>query len=63
MGAQLCVWEGNYYEQIECVKENLAALSERTWNLFRWDDDEEFRQKLNHVLPLAHRLAPQDLKG
>lgn len=63
MGAQLCVWEGNYYEQIECVKENLAALSERTWNLFRWDDEEEFRQKLNHVLPLAHRLAPQDLKG
>ncbi len=61
MGAQLCAWEGNYSQEIDRVKENLAALSERTWNLFRWDDDEEFRGKLNHVLKLADRLAPKTL--
>ena len=59
MGAQLCAWEGNYEEQIDCIRENLAALSERTWNLFRTDDEEEFRRKLDHVLPLARCLAPE----
>ena len=51
-------WEWNYAGEIDYVKENLAALSERTWNLFRTDDNAEFRQKLYRILPLADRLAP-----
>ena len=58
MGGQLCAWEWNYAGEIDYVKENLAALSERTWNLFRTDDNAEFRQKLYRILPLADRLAP-----
>jgi len=57
MGAQLCAWECSYAQEIDRVKENLAALSERTWNLVRRDDDDEFRRKLSHVLKLAEGLG------
>jgi hypothetical protein len=35
-------------------------MSERTWNIRRYAEDEEFREKLDAILPLARSLA---LKG
>lgn len=56
MGAQLCSWECCYEQEIRAIQENLAALSERTWNIRRYADDAEFRVKLEHVLALAEKL-------
>jgi hexosaminidase len=59
-GGLLCAWECTYEQEIERVRENLAAMSERTWNIRRYAEDEEFREKLDAILPLARSLA---LKG
>ena len=55
-GGLLCAWEWNYEGEIDIIKENLAALSERTWNIRRYDEDAEFREKLNAILPIADRM-------
>ena len=57
MGGLLCAWEWNYEGEIDVIKENLAALSERTWNIRRYAEDGEFREKLNAVLPLADAMC------
>ncbi len=57
MGGQLCAWECTYEQEITPVCENLAALSERTWNIKRFADDSEFRAKLDYVLMLAAKLV------
>jgi len=56
MGGQLCAWEWTYEGEIQPVKENLAALSERTWNIKRFADDAEFRVKLEYVLGIADAM-------
>lgn len=56
IGAQLCAWECSFEEEVERVKENLAALSERTWNVRRYATDEQFREKLEVLLPLVDKL-------
>ena len=55
-GAQLCVWEWNYPEEIEYDKENLAALSERTWSVPRFLENEEFDAALASLCPLMDAL-------
>lgn len=56
-GGLLCSWESTYEGDIQAVRENLAALAERTWNVRRYADDEQFREKLEYVLELAKTLA------
>lgn len=56
MGGLLCAWEWNYEGEIDIIKENLAALAERTWNIRRYAEDSEFREKLNAILPLADKM-------
>ena len=57
LGAQLCAWECTYEREIDEVREKLAALSERTWNIRRYAEDEEFKEKLDAVLPIARALT------
>ena len=56
-GGLLCAWEWNYEGEIDVIKENLAALSERTWRIRRYVEDSEFRERLSHVLPIADKLC------
>ena len=56
LGGLLCAWEWDYEGEIGVIKENLAALSERTWNIRRYAEDSEFREKLNAILPLADQM-------
>ena len=58
IGGELCVWECAFDEEVKRVKENLAALSERTWNIRRYATDAQFKEKLSEILPLADRLEP-----
>lgn len=44
MGAILCSWEQTFEMEINTVMENLAAMSERTWNVKRMVNDEEYAQ-------------------
>ncbi len=57
LGAQLCAWEGNFAEEMVAVKENLAALSERTWTIKRFCEDNQFREKLKPVLSMLNRIV------
>lgn len=44
LGAILCSWEQTFEQEINAVMENLAALSERTWNVQRKVTDEEYNE-------------------
>jgi len=56
MGAMLCSWQQTYEQEINYIMENLAALSERTWNEKRVCDDTGFRAKLNNVYNKTARV-------
>lgn len=56
LGGQLCAWEGNFEEEMIRVKQNLSALSERTWTVRRYCEDEQFEKKLKTVLPLLDKI-------
>lgn len=56
IGAQLCAWECTYEEEIDIIRENLAALSERTWSIRHRKEDSSFRERLSGILPLAQKL-------
>lgn len=49
-------WECTYEQEQPRVKKNLAALSARTWNVRRYEDDKLFMGKLEYVLTLADKL-------
>lgn len=42
LGAILCCWQQTYEQEINAIMENLAAMSERTWNVKRLLSDEQF---------------------
>ena len=42
------------------IRENLAALSERTWNIRRYTTDAQFYEKLSGILPLTEKLSPEE---
>ena len=44
LGAILCSWEQSFELEIGALMENLAALSERTWNVRRSVTDEEYTE-------------------
>lgn len=54
IGAMECVWEMNYEQEINFIIENLAALSERVWNVERKKTDEEY---FDCQLPLTGMVA------
>ncbi len=49
-------WECTFEQEQPRVKRNLAALSARTWNTRRYEDDKLFMGKLEYVLTLADKL-------
>ncbi len=56
-GAQLCVWECTYEEEIDCLRRNLAALSEKTWTVRRVISDAQFAENSRPLLSAAEKLA------
>lgn len=56
LGAQICSWGCSFEQEIGLVLENLAALSERTWNVDRSFDMLETVEALEPLLSLASRL-------
>lgn len=57
LGGILCAWECSYEEAIMRIRENLAALSERTWNVRRCLEDDQFAEKLKTVMKLADGIS------
>lgn len=55
-GGMLCSWECNYDQEIEHIRENLAAVSQRTWNIQHFTDYTDFKNKLISVLEIAKKL-------
>lgn len=56
IGGTLCAWECNYDQDIIPVKENLAALSERLWNVTRDINIDEYKLALQQLWSMADRL-------
>ncbi|MBP3376784.1 MAG: family 20 glycosylhydrolase [Clostridia bacterium] len=54
IGAQICSWECTYDQEINAILENLATLSERTWNERRVRSHEVFA---NGLRPYLQRIA------
>ena len=57
LGGLLCALEWDYEGEIDVIKDNLAALAERTWSIRRFAEDSEFREKLAHVRSIADKLC------
>ncbi len=56
LGAQLCAWECTFERELPEVLEKLPALSERTWNIRRYAEDDEFKEKLDALMPVSKKL-------
>lgn len=56
LGGELCAWECTYEQEIGVVRENLAALAERTWNISPLISTEDFRVSLDFFIPLTAKL-------
>ena len=56
IGGTLCAWECNYNQDIQPVKENLAALSERLWNTKGRFKTEKMLEALEHLYKLADQV-------
>lgn len=59
LGAQICAWGCTFEKEIGLVMENLAALSERTWNLKRKTEESELLERFEPLLKLASRLIAE----
>jgi len=57
LGGILCAWESSYEEAIMRMRENLAALSERTWNVRRCLDDGQAAERIKAVTKLADSIS------
>ncbi len=57
LGGELCAWECTYEQEIGVVRENLAALAERTWNIAPIISTEDFRRSLNAIIPVTEKLT------
>lgn len=55
-GAMLCCWECTFEDEKKHIFGNLAAMSERTWNIRRYAEDEEFREKMDYVIPRIQKI-------
>ena len=54
IGAELCLWECTFEQEINRGMNNLAALSERTWNVERLWSEIDF---INRAKPSINRIA------
>ena len=57
LGATFCAWEDNYEGEIIPVRENLAAMSEKVWNVNSTVTHEEFSASLAKNDLLARKLT------
>ena len=55
-GAMLCCWECTFEDEKKHIFGNLAAMSERTWNIRRYAEDEEFREKMDYAIPRIQKI-------
>ena len=55
-GALLGAWEWDHEGEFPLVKQNLAALSERTWNINSYVNREAFLTRLSAAISLADRI-------
>lgn len=56
VGGELCTWENTYELEVNFVMENLAAMSEKVWNVKRIDSDEIFMSKYEKLVQKISRL-------
>ena len=56
LGAEICAWGCTFEQEIGLVMENLAALTERTWNVKRKSDLNEMLENMEQLLSLASNL-------
>ncbi len=56
IGGTLCAWESNYDQDINPIKENLAALSERLWNINGDINIYKFKLGLGRLWSMADKL-------
>ncbi|MBQ2733460.1 MAG: family 20 glycosylhydrolase [Clostridia bacterium] len=61
LGGELCAWGCTYGQEIGLVRENLAALAERTWNVTPIISTEDFRRSLNAIIPIAEKLTVSEV--
>lgn len=57
LGATFCAWENNYEGEIDVVRENLAAMSEKVWNINSDMTHEELKESLEKLLPYARKIT------
>ena len=57
LGATFCAWENDYDGEINVVRENLAAMSEKVWNINSTLAKEEMKASLEKILTLAEKLT------
>ena len=60
IGGQLSAWESTYEQEIGTVMRNLAALSERVWNVKRLWDDKTYARRYSGISQKMARLI-QDI--
>ena len=56
LGAMVCSWTLTYEQEINFIMENLAAMSERTWNVKRLVDDDTYLFRHIRLTGIASRL-------
>ena len=59
LGAQICIWGLTYEREIARAVENMAAMSERVWNVERVSSQEQFLDKLQKIAYDAFRLIAE----
>ena len=57
LGGTFCAWEDDYEGEIDGVRENLAAMSEKVWNINSNMTHEELRCALDKLLPIAKKIT------
>ena len=57
IGGTLCAWECTYEQDIAPVKENLAAVSEKLWNVNIKVTPSSYKKTLDHIWSLADKLV------
>ena len=57
LGGTFCAWEDDYDGEIDAVRENLAAMSEKVWNINSDMTHAELNSALEKLLPMAKKIT------
>ena len=57
IGGTFCAWEDDYNGEIDVVRENLAAMSEKVWNINSDMTHAELNTALEKLLPMAKKIT------